>query len=49
MNKFGELLRSRRETKQLLLRHVAAELDIDTAMLSKIERGEKIAKHEFIE
>jgi transcriptional regulator with XRE-family HTH domain len=49
MNKFGELLRSKREKKQLLLRHVAAELDIDTAMLSKIERGEKIAKHEFIE
>ncbi|GAK89001.1 hypothetical protein JCM19297_3525 [Nonlabens ulvanivorans] len=33
----------------MLLRHLSAELDIDTAMLSKIERGEKTAKREHIE
>ncbi|MEY3500505.1 MAG: hypothetical protein RL308_2174 [Bacteroidota bacterium] len=48
MNKFGEIIRHRREEKDLLLRHVAAQLDIDTAMLSKIERGERNAKREHI-
>lgn len=41
MNKFGDLIRSSREEKEMLLRHIAAELDVDTALLSKIERGEK--------
>ncbi|MEY8022101.1 helix-turn-helix domain-containing protein [Muriicola sp. SD30] len=48
MNKFGELIRSKREEQEMLLRHLSSELDIDTAMLSKIERGEKIAKREHI-
>jgi transcriptional regulator with XRE-family HTH domain len=48
MNKFGELIRSKREEQEMLLRHLSAELDIDTAMLSKIERGEKTAKREHI-
>ena len=33
----GELLREKREKKGLLLRHVSAALDIDTAILIKIE------------
>jgi hypothetical protein len=33
----------------MLLRHLSAELDLVTAMLSKMERGEKTAKHEHIE
>lgn len=49
MNKFGDLIRFKREQQQMLLRHLSAELDVDTAMLSKIERGEKIAKREYIE
>lgn len=49
MNKFGDLIRSKREEQEMLLRHLSAELDIDTAMLSKIERGEKTAKREHIE
>ena len=49
MNKFGDLIRSKREEHEMLLRHLSAELDIDTAMLSKIERGEKTAKREHIE
>lgn len=48
MNKFGNLIRSKRESNNMLLRHVSAELDIDTAMLSKIERGEKNAKREHV-
>ena len=48
MNRFGEIIRQRREEKELLLRHVAAQLDIDTAMLSKVERGERNAKREHV-
>lgn len=48
MNKFGEIIRQRREEKELLLRQVAAQLDIDTAMLSKVERGERNAKREHV-
>lgn len=32
----------------MLLRHVAAALDVDTALVSKIERGEKKAKREHV-
>lgn len=32
----------------MLLRHVSAQLDIDTAILSKIERGERKATREQI-
>jgi len=39
----GEIIREQRETKGLLLRQVAAKLDIDTAILSKIERSERKA------
>ncbi|MCF6350290.1 MAG: helix-turn-helix domain-containing protein [Flavobacteriaceae bacterium] len=48
MNKFGYLIRTNREKGEMLLRHLSAQLDIDTAMLSKIERGEKIAKKEHV-
>jgi len=44
----GEILREKREKKELLLRHVSAKLDIDTAILSKIERGERKASKEQI-
>ncbi len=37
----GEMLRSLREGKGLLLREVAAILAIDPSLLSKIERGTK--------
>lgn len=48
MNKFGSIIRSKREEHNMLLRHLSAELDIDTALLSKIERGDKIAKRKHI-
>jgi transcriptional regulator with XRE-family HTH domain len=44
----GELLREKREEKGLLLRHVSAELDIDTAILSKIERSDRKATKQQI-
>ena len=49
MKTTGEIIREKREKKQLLLRHVSALLDIDTAILSKIERGERKASREQIE
>jgi transcriptional regulator with XRE-family HTH domain len=48
MNSFGEYLRCRREQLGLPLRKVAAELDIDTSILSKIERSERVATKEML-
>ncbi len=39
----GEIIREQREIKGLLIRQLAAQLDVDTAILSKIERGERKA------
>ena len=44
----GKRLRELREKKGMLLREVAAYLEIDTAMISKIEREEKSCKREHI-
>ena len=49
MHKFGSLVRLKREENEMLLRHLAAKLDVDTALLSKIERGERIAKRHHVE
>ncbi len=48
MEKFGELIRKHREEKGLPLRKVAAELDVDTSILSKIERSERFATSDLI-
>ena len=48
MNSFGETIRKLREDKKLPLRIVGAFLDIDQAILSKIERGKRIAKREQV-
>ncbi len=48
MKTTGEIIRVKREKNGLLLRHVSAQLDIDTAILSKIERGERKATREQI-
>ncbi len=47
-NQFGERLRQLREANHLLQRQVASMLDMDTPMLSKIERGDRKAKREHI-
>jgi len=48
MNKFGNLIRAKREENEMILRHLAAQLDIDIAYLSKMERGERRAKREQV-
>jgi len=44
----GEIIRAYREEKGMLLRQLAALMDIDSAILSKIERSEKRATKEQI-
>lgn len=39
MKSFGEIIREEREKRNLILRHVSANLDIDQAIISKFERG----------
>ncbi|MBR9774546.1 MAG: helix-turn-helix transcriptional regulator [Cytophagales bacterium] len=45
---FGERIRELRESQGLLQRQLAANLEIDTPMFSKIERGERRAKREQV-
>lgn len=45
---FGEKLRALRKKEKLLLRQVAAALNMDTALLSKIEKGSRAIKKEQI-
>lgn len=48
MNNLSERLRILREKKGLLLRQVAATLEVDTAYVSKLERGEKNIRKEHL-
>ncbi|HRE52462.1 MAG TPA: helix-turn-helix transcriptional regulator [Flavitalea sp.] len=48
MSHFGEYIKNLREHNRLLQREVSSRLSIDTPMLSKIERGERRAKREYI-
>jgi transcriptional regulator with XRE-family HTH domain len=48
VNQFGEQIKQLREQMGLLQRQVANELEMDTPMLSKIERGERNAKREQV-
>jgi HTH-type transcriptional regulator, competence development regulator len=48
MLSIGEQIRKLRENQELPLRKVAAELDIDQSVLSKIERGERKASKKQI-
>lgn len=45
---FGERIRALRIKQKLLLRQVASVLEMDTALLSKIERGDRPIKKEQI-
>lgn len=47
-NLFGTKIRSLREAQGLMQRQVAYHLDIDSPMLSNIERGERKARREWI-
>jgi len=44
----GSRIKELRENQGLLQRQLSAELEIDTPMLSKIERGERRAKREQV-
>jgi predicted nucleotidyltransferase len=48
MENFGEVIRKLRLKKKLPLRKVAAFLDIDQAILSKMERGHRKASREIV-
>ena len=48
MLSIGEQIRKLRENEGLPLRKIAAELDIDQSILSKIERGERKASKDQI-
>jgi len=47
-SKFGHKIRTARSDKNILLRELAPLLEMDTAQLSKIERGERQAKKETV-
>ena len=49
MESFGNTIRKLRESKGLYLRQLAAYLEIDQALLSKIERNERRAQREQVE
>ncbi len=40
-NYFGQKIRELREKKNILLRQIAAHLEVDTALISKIEKGDR--------
>lgn len=48
MDNLGVIIRKLREKKELPLRTVAAYLDIDQAILSRIERGQRNANREQV-
>ena len=48
MKTFGEIIRKKREEKGLLLRQAASALEIDQALLSKIERGQRNATKKLV-
>lgn len=48
VSKFGERIRTLRESQNLYLRQVAPLLEMDTAQLSKIEKGLRQLKKEQI-
>jgi HTH-type transcriptional regulator, competence development regulator len=48
VSNFGKKIREYREKQNLLLRQVAAHLEVDTALMSKIERGERNASKQQV-
>jgi transcriptional regulator with XRE-family HTH domain len=48
MTHLGIKIRELREKKNLLLRQVAAHLEVDTALMSKIERGDRKASKQQV-
>ncbi|WP_396151917.1 helix-turn-helix domain-containing protein [Flavobacterium sp.] len=49
METFGDIIKTERENRGLILRQVASALDIDQAIVSKFERGERKPSKEQVE
>ena len=47
--RFGNRIRELRVEKNLFLRQIAAKLEVDTSIISKVERGERSLKKNQIE
>ena len=45
---FGEKIRELRMKQNMLLRQLASKLDVDTSIISKVERGDRQLKKEQI-
>ena len=48
LNNLGQKIRESREKQNILLRQVAAFLEVDTAFISKAERGERKLQREQV-
>ncbi len=48
LNTLGDKIRQARESQGLLLRQAAAYLEVDTALVSKLERGERRPQKEQV-
>ncbi len=48
MNYLGQKIRETREKQGLLLRQIAAHIEVDTALMSKAERGERNLNREQV-
>jgi transcriptional regulator with XRE-family HTH domain len=48
MNALGQKIRASREKKGILLRQLAAFVGVDTALMSKLERGERSVRRDHI-
>ncbi len=48
MKHLGQKIRALREKQNMLLRQVAAHLEVDTALMSKIERGDRNASRQQV-
>lgn len=48
MNRLGDYLRQKRIEKNLLIRQLSSQLEIDPAYLSKIERGDRTCNKELV-
>ena len=48
MSYLGQKIRETREKQNLLLRQIAAHIEVDTALMSKAERGERNLNREQV-
>ncbi len=48
MQSFGEIIKKLRDDQGLILRQVAAALDVDQAIISKFEKGERTPNREQV-